>query len=454
MPCWCLIRVSNGCYSSQHSPVTIKEMSVIQQEYLLAGMWVREHQISAPLNWHDASDSRRITVFARELVDARHKDADLPALLFLQGGPGGKSPRPTSRGGWLDEALQHFRVILLDQRGTGRSSRIEGAALQKMTPQQGANYLACFRADAIVADAELLRKEDFGGQPWSTLGQSFGGFITLTYLSQAPEGLTACYVTGGLSSLTADADEVYRRTSQRVLQKNQQAFQRYPHLQPLITQVAEYLSQHNVLLPDGDQLTVHRLQTLGLDLGMSEGYERLLWLFEGAFNPDGHLSDGFLAQVMSLTSFAENPLFAALHETIYATGETPATDWAAQRQRDLLSPLSEDQRPINLTGEMIFPWMFSEIRALEPFKAAVDVLASLEQWPALYDVARLRSNKVPVIAAVYFNDMYVDAQLSLETAQQVGNVTTWVTSEYEHNGLRAGNVFTHLRQMARELGLK
>jgi predicted phosphohydrolase len=43
---------------------------------------------------------------------------------------------------------------------------------------------------------------------------------------------------------------------------------------------------------------------------------------------------------------------------------------------------------------------------------------------------------VPVFAAVYFDDMYVDAGLQLETARAVGNVRTWVTNEFEHDGLR------------------
>lgn len=49
------------------------------------------------------------------------------------------------------------------------------------------------RADSIVKDAEAIRKQlvprtqAWDGK-WSILGQSFGGFCCVTYLSQAPEG--------------------------------------------------------------------------------------------------------------------------------------------------------------------------------------------------------------------------------------------------------------------------
>ena len=49
-------------------------------------------------------------------------------LIFLQGGPGGKSPRPTGpASGGSGQALKTHRVLLLDQRGTGRSTPISGA---------------------------------------------------------------------------------------------------------------------------------------------------------------------------------------------------------------------------------------------------------------------------------------------------------------------------------------
>ncbi|MFC6705466.1 hypothetical protein [Flexivirga alba] len=91
--------------------------------------------------------------------------------------------------------------------------------------------------------------------------------------------------------------------------------------------------------------------------------------------------------------------------------------------------------------------MFDQIPLLQPFAEAADILAAVDDWPALYDVERLASNTVPVVAAVYFDDMYVDADLSLDTARRVGNVRPWVTNEYEHDGLRSGSVVERLMDM-------
>lgn len=94
--------------------------------------------------------------------------------------------------------------------------------------------------------------------------------------------------------------------------------------------------------------------------------------------------------------------------------------------------------------------MFEEISGLRAFQAAVEHLAAHEQPIATYDHERLARNEVPVEAAVYYDDMYVDAQLSLDTASRVAGVHAWVTNEFEHDGLRLGNVaqrlFTALEQ--------
>jgi pimeloyl-ACP methyl ester carboxylesterase len=322
------------------------------------------------------------------------------------------------------------------------------------TPREAADFLACFRADSIVADAEHLRTTVFGGARWTTLGQSYGGFLTLTYLSRAPQGLAACCVTGGLPALTPDAAEVYRRTYPRVAARNRAFSARYPQDVERVTRVADLLAE-GVRLPDGDVLTVRRFQTLGLDFGMAAGYERVHWLLDEAFSDSSRqrLASVFLGRVGQITGFADDPLFAVLQESIYGDGATGPTAWAAQRERERHPAFREDARPLLFTGEMMYPWMFEEIRALRPFRPAVELLAARAQWPPLYDVARLAANEVPVVAAVYFDDMFVDSDLQLETAAAVGNVRPWVTNEYEHDGLRQDDrVFGRLVGMLDEAG--
>ncbi|TDU87228.1 proline iminopeptidase [Kribbella voronezhensis] len=419
--------------------------------YTIPGMHVREHEVSVPLDWSDPGGSEQLSVFARELVDPVRRDEDLPCLVFLQGGPGGKSPRPIDAKGWIGQALKTYRVILLDQRGTGRSTPVDGRRMESFdTASEAADYLAHFRADSIVADAEHLRKTVFGGVKWSTLGQSFGGFITLTYLSQAPEGLTACYVTGGLASVEPDAAEVYRRTYPRVEAKNREYYRRYPHDEQRIAAIADRLAAGDVRLPDGDLLTVRRLQSLGIDFGMKPGYERMHWLIDEAFSGD-ELSETFLSQVMVRSSYSDGPLFAALQEACYGSGDG-ATAWAAERERSARPQFAETARPLLFTGEMMYPWMFEEIRVLRPFQAAVELLASRPRWSSLYDLDRLAANEVPVAAAVYYDDMYVDSGLQLETAARVGNLQAWVTNEYEHDGIGSDRVFTHLTDLVRSTG--
>src|SRR5436309_4895317 len=111
------------------------------------GLLLTEHEFAVPLD-HARPDGERITVFAREVADPDGRDR--PLLVYLQGGPGHEAPRPTrnpSSPGWLERALKDHRVLMLDQRGTGRSTPI--GVLPGMTPAEQAAYLSHFRADSI-----------------------------------------------------------------------------------------------------------------------------------------------------------------------------------------------------------------------------------------------------------------------------------------------------------------
>jgi hypothetical protein len=157
------------------------------------------------------------------------------------------------------------------------------------------------------------------------------------------------------------------------------------------------------------------------------------WMLDEAWH-GRHLADRFLHEVMAATSFVDTPLYA-LQEFTYGQGAV-ATGWAAERAMARHPAFAADAVPLLFTGEMFYPWMFREIRALRPFAEVADLLAAHDDWPQLYDVDRLAGNDVPLRAAVYFDDMYVDAELSLRTAKEVGNTRVWVTNAYEHNGLR------------------
>jgi hypothetical protein len=205
--------------------------------------------------------------------------------------------------------------------------------------------------------------------------------------------------------------------------------------------VARHLAGTQVLLPDGAPLTVAAFQAVGGMLGQSTGSDELHYLLEGAFDGD-QIADAFLHDVYGRLSFATGPLYAALHEACYAQGT--ATRWSAQRIRAEFpefdpGPALEGTEPLLFTGEMIYPWMFGQDPVLRPFREAADLVAEYADWPPLYDAPRLAVNEVPAAAAVYFDDMYVPQDLSVQTAEAIRGLRSWVTNEHEHDGLRVSN---------------
>ena len=382
------------------------------------GLVVTEHELDVPLD-HREPGGERLTVFAREVADP--DGLDRPFLVFLQGGPGFEAPRPTRHPpspAWLDRALRDYRVLMLDQRGTGRSTPVGPATLGGRTPAEQAAYLTHFRADAIVRDAEAFR-EHLGAARWSVLGQSFGGFTALCYLSQAPHGLREAFFTGGLPPIGRHPDEVYAATYERAAERTRRYWARYPEDRERFLAAVALAPR----LASGDRLSHARLRQLGSLLGMSGGPEELHAILE--LPPD---SPAFAHDVEAIT-FARNPIYAILHESSYADGH--ATRWSAQR----VMPAAYAEDPALLTGEHVYPWMLDEIGALTPFREASELLAAHE-WPRLYDAGVLAANEVPAAAAIYTDDLYVERRFSEETAAAVRGLRPWITSEYEHDGLR------------------
>ena len=404
-------------------------------------MPTRDHLLEVPLD-HARPDGETLTVYTREV--SRHGGADLPFLVFLQGGPGSESPRPNAfeQPVWIGRALQDFRLLLLDQRGTGRSTPV-GRYDQIPGEDDAAKaaYLTHFRADAIVRDCELLRAH-LGVERWSLLGQSFGGFTATTYLSLAAGSLASVHITGGLPGIGFSTEEIYAQTYVTMQDKSERFYHRFPGDRDRMHAALDLAHAGGLQLPDGDPLTPRLLRSVGGNLGMDGGDERLHHLIE--LDPT---SPAFAHDVAGLLPFGgRNPIYTFLHESCCADGQ--ASRWAAHRVR----PAAYDEDETLLTGEHIYPWHFADSSELRPYAGLADVLAE-HVWPRLYDEEALRRADVPVAAAVYYDDAFVDREMSLRTAALLPRVHTWITNEHEHSGLRTSGerVLDRLIGIAREL---
>nr|GMD38058.1 Alpha/beta hydrolase-1 [Ipomoea batatas] len=439
-----------GDYSPDH---------VVGDWFSVPELRLRDHRFAVPLDHSlDPRTSATISIFAREVVTAGKEELPLPYLVYLQGGPGFECSRPTEASGWISKACEEYR------RGTGLSTPLTTSSMSQMKSAEDlADYLKHFRADSIVYDAEFIRKRlvpDAG--PWTVLGQSFGGFCAVTYLSFAPQGLKQVLITGGLPPIQSGctADSVYKACFEQVVLQNEKYYKRFPQDIKIVQDVVHYLAESEgggVRLPSGGILTPRGLQLLGLSgLGSSTGFERLHYLFERVWDPvivpgtKRRISYYFLSAYERWLAFDTNPLYAILHESVYCQGA--ASEWSAHKIRaeneskfDAIKAAKEGC-PVHFTGEMVFPWLFDEIHALRPFKEAAELLAKRKDWAPLYDIATLNNNKVPVAATVYYEDLYVNFKLSMETASQIAGIRLWVTNEYMHSGLRdgGGQVLDHL----------
>ena len=414
-----------------------------------------DHALDVPI---DRADPRAGTtrVFAREVWAAGAERGTLPALLFLQGGPGGTAPRPRLRDGWLGAAVERYRVVLLDQRGTGRSDPIDVAAPwpdpagRPLDDDALAARLAHYRADAIVADAEDLRRALLGAEGrWTLLGQSYGGFVAFTYLSNHPDALEGVLIAGGVPSLDRPALDVYRLTYRTLIGKLRAFGRRYPGDLGRWRALAAHVAEQDQGAPEGRSATPLRVAYLGNLLGSGSGPDALHELLERALVGEGArtaLSTPGRRALEAAQPFGASPIYAALHESIYAQGA--ATAWAAARAHAEVAAGWPDDLP-RAHAEMVLPEVFEEVAELRPLRGAAERLARRADWNALYDPAVLERNRVPVAAIAYAEDLYVPLAFSQETAARVPNVRLWVTNELEHDGLRVdgARVFARLQEL-------
>ena len=406
------------------------------QTLSIPGLVLTDHVLQVPLD-HDRGGGETIEVFAREVVAPDGRDR--PFLVYLQGGPGHEAPRPTGRPAspaWLERALRDFRVLMLDQRGTGRSTPYGAPGTD---PAVDAERLTHFRADAIVRDAECFR-EHLGVERWSVLGQSFGGFCALHYLSTAPDSLREVFFTGGLPPVGRPVDDIYSATFDAMRRLNHRYHRQFPGDGARLERLLDLCDAGEVRGPRGEPITRRLMRTIGNQLGMDGGAEAIHYLLER--DP---ASPAFAYDLATMVPFtARNPLYAVIHESCYADGVTPR--WSAER----VEP--DDFRGDSqlLTGEHLFPWHFEDAEELRPYGEVASIVAE-HTWPRLYDAEVLAQVDLPCAAAIYADDPFVDRELSEATADLLPGMRRWLTDEYLHNGLRSdgGRVLDRLIGLAR-----
>jgi pimeloyl-ACP methyl ester carboxylesterase len=421
--------------SSRGSGLTAPTGHLSPAAYRLDGLVAADHYLDVPLDHLDPSRGTT-TVYARELRDPATVDRDKPYLVFLQGGPGGASPRWDGGPDWIRWAVQRYRVLLLDQRGTGRSNPLDTQAIRALgSPHEQADVLALYRADAIVQDCEALRRLLLGDAPWTALGQSFGGFCIFTYLSYVPEALTECYLTGGIPGLGHHIDDNYRSTYRRVLARTADLDAEFPMVRTTLRAVADHIQEVEERLPDGEVLTGPRLQEVGHVMGQEGGLLRLFYLAESAW-AGSRLSQEFLHGVHALIGgFALAPLYALVHECC-ALNAGESTRWSAERMRAEFPEIDAPDGPLGLTGEAIYRHTVARQPALAPFVETMELLAERVWERDLFDLDALSRNDVPVAAQAYTQDMFVPLDLSLEAAALVPRVRVVQDREHHHDGLR------------------
>ena len=287
------------------------------------------------------------------------------------------------------------------------------------------------------------------------MGQSFGGFITTSYLSLAPQGLKASLITGGLPGLV-HVDEIYRLTYQRTAARNRVFFQRHPEDETTVREIAAHLRDTEELLPTGERLSSARFRQIGMMLGGQGRTDQLHYLLEGPWvtvKGQRRLSTQFLEAIADATNVA--PIYGVFQEFIYACA-TPelhgtATNWSADRLAEEIPGFAKDADPLDisepyyLTGEHFMRRVFDEDPGLAPLAEVADILAQVKDVAPVYLPEVLAENSVPVAAAVYYDDMFVPRELSLQTGELMG-AHHYITNEYQHDGsaYSGGKVVDHL----------
>lgn len=254
------------------------------------------------------------------------------------------------------------------------------------------------------------------------------------------------FLFGGLQPLVNGADEVYRRLYVKVKERNEAYYAKYPDDVEIVKTIMKYLSRFGdgkIKLPSEGNLTRRRFRQMGIALGMHGGLDMVHDVVLRAscdIENFGHLTRPTLATIDSMSSFDNHLIYAILHEPIYCSGGGVAPNWSAHRMQEEFKEFDIDGHeggPVYFTGEMIYPWMFEDYAELRKVQDVANRVAADTDWSPLFDEEQLAKNEVPVYAASYVEDMYVDFGLATETAKKIKGCKVFTTNVMFHDAIRS-----------------
>lgn len=352
---------------------------------------------------------------------------------------------------WLLE--NGYSILYVDYRGCGDSEPVyANTLLQKLYPkgdQEIANFITHFCQVNIVRDLEAIRlclASEVLNRPikWTILGQSYGGYISLTYLSMFPEGLQEVFITGGLPPCGMDIEDYFRIEYRDIVAQNEKFYCLYPDAHSLVRRILgliKTIGPENIEMTGRGYLSGHKLLTLGRQFGSKVGFPEvyeLLQRIEDDLDQTQKLSLETIVEFESILHVDERPLYPILLEQTWCSGGK--TRWAAERvAREIAGfeylRLDEDGRyrdPADMAADDIVYFTantycrfhYDTHEELVDLKGAAEVLAE-HDWECPYNYKMLAANpqKVPVYAISFQKDMHLDVGVAAETAAKVGGLT-------------------------------
>lgn len=379
-----------------------------------------------------------------------------PIILYLCGGPGADNPpcRVPDMNRWL--LRRGYQILYVDYRGCGESTPVKAGTLKErgMSDQEMADYIKQFCQDNIVRDLEAIRMclsgqvgnvdgSDASPFRWTILGQSYGGYISLTYLSIHPEGLLEVFITGGLPPCGMEIEDYFKVEYANIVDQNKLFYSSYPAAARLLRDVLGQITEigpRNIPMTGRGYMSGQKLLTLGRQFGSKVGFPEVYHLLQkicSDLRATKKLSPDTIREFEGILHVDERPLYPILLEQTWCTGGP--TRWAAERVAAGLEGFeylrvdshgrypdpSETSvgRPIYFNANTYCRFHYDTHEELIDLKGAVEILAE-HAWESSYDFEQLAKNplQVPVYAMSFLQDMHLDLGVSGDTAAKVGGL--------------------------------